>query len=79
MKKRISYREYLIFGESFQRREHGSWIAQYSLVRQATSSGKGNDFPPHQFQFNAIFRTRNAANAYALRKAKDRIDNNPDA
>ncbi len=79
MKKRISYRDYLIFRESFQRREYGSWIAQYTLMRQATSSDKGNDFPPHQYQFNAIFRTRNEANAYALRKAKDRIDNNPNA
>jgi hypothetical protein len=75
MKKRISYRDYLIFRESFQRREYGSWIAQYTLVHQATS-GKGTDYPPHQYQFNAFFRTRNEANAYALRKAKDRIDKN---
>ena len=75
MKKHISYRDYQIFGESFQRREYGSWVAQYTLMRQATS-GKGNDFPSHQYQFNAIFRTRNEANAYALRKAKERIDKN---
>lgn len=75
MKKRISYRDYLIFSESFQRREYGSWVAQYTLVHQATS-GNRSDSPSHQYQFNAIFRTRNEANAYALRKAKERIDKN---
>jgi hypothetical protein len=75
MRKRIAYRDHLIFGESFQRMQYGSWVAQYTLVRQATS-GKGNDFPSHQHQFNAIFRTKNEADAYALRRAKDRIDKN---
>ena len=75
MKKRISYRDHLIFGESFQRMEYGSRVAQYTLVRQSTST-KGNDLSSHQCQFNAIFRTRNEANAYALRKAKERIDSN---
>jgi hypothetical protein len=73
MRKRIAYRDHLIFGESFQRMQHGSWVAQYTLLRQATS-GKGNDFPSHQYQFDAIFRTKNEADAYALRRAKDRID-----
>jgi hypothetical protein len=38
MRKRIAYRDHLIFGESFQRMQHGSWVAQYTLVRQATSA-----------------------------------------
>jgi hypothetical protein len=75
MRKRTPYRDYLIFSESFQRREYGSRVAQYSLVR-AAASGNGSDFPSHQYQFNGIFRTRNEANAYALRKAKERIDKN---
>ena len=70
MKKQISYGNHLIFGESFQRMEYGSWVAQYTLVRRETAA-KGNDFPSHQYQFNAIFRTKNEANKYALRKAKE--------
>ena len=74
MKKRISYRDYLIFSESFQRGEYGSWVSRYTM-RKATSD-TGNDSPSLQYQFNAVFRTRNEANAYALRKAKERIDKN---
>ena len=73
MRKRIAYKDHLILGESFQRMEYGSWVAQYTLVRRATG-GEANDCPSHQFQFNAIFRTKNEADAYALRKAKDRVD-----
>jgi hypothetical protein len=75
MKKRISYENHLIFGESFQRMEYGSWVAQYTLVRRE-APGKGNDFPSHQYQFNGIFRTKNEADKYALRRAKDWIDKN---
>jgi hypothetical protein len=55
--------------------EYGSWVARYTLVRRQIS-GKGNDFPSHQYQFNAIFRTKNEADSYALRRAKDWIDSN---
>ena len=75
MRKRITYGDHLILGESFQRMEHGSWVARYTLVRRQIS-GKGNDFPSHQYQFNALFRTKNEADSYALRRAKDWIDNN---
>jgi hypothetical protein len=55
--------------------EYGSWVAQYTLVRRETPA-KGNDFPSHQYQFNAIFRTKNEADKYALRRAKEWIDKN---
>jgi hypothetical protein len=71
-KKRVSYRNHLIFGESFQRMKFGSWVAQYTVVRQAPSIT--GEFPSQQYQFNALFRTKNDATAYALRKAKERID-----
>jgi hypothetical protein len=74
MRKRIAYRDHLILGESFRRTEYGSWVARYTLLRRQIS-GKENDFPSHQFQFNAIFRTKNEADSYALRRAKDWIDN----
>ena len=73
MRKRIAYKDHLIFGESFQRMEYGSWVAQYTLVRR-TTSGEANNCPSHQYQFNAIFRTKNEADTYTLRKARDRID-----
>jgi hypothetical protein len=75
MRKRIAYKDHLILGESFQRMEYGSWVAQYSLVRRETL-GTRNDFPSHKYQFNAIFRTKNEADKYALRRAKERIDKN---
>ena len=75
MRKRIAYRDHLILGESFQRMEYGSWVAQYTLVRRETR-GMRTDFPLHQYQFNAIFRTKSEADAYALRRAKEWIDKN---
>ena len=75
MKKRIFYGDHLIFGESFQRMEYGSWVAQYTLVRRE-GPGKGKDYPSHQYQFNAIFRTKNEADKYALQRAKEWIDKN---
>jgi hypothetical protein len=65
----------VILGESFQRMRHGSWVAQYTLVRRETN-GNVNDLPSHQYRFDAIFRTKSEADAYALRRAKERIDKN---
>jgi hypothetical protein len=75
MKKRTAYRDHLILGESFQRMKYGSWVAQYTLVRRETR-GNANDLTSQQYQFNAIFRTKSEADAYALRRAKERIDKN---
>jgi hypothetical protein len=75
MKRKISYNHHFIFGESFQRKKHGSWVAQYTLIRRELS-GTENDPTSHQHQFNAIFRTENEADEYAVRKAKERIDEN---
>lgn len=49
--------------------KHGSWVAQYTLVRRELS-GTETDPPSHQYQFNAIFRTENEADKYAARKRK---------
>jgi hypothetical protein len=75
MRKRILYRNHLILGESFQRMRYGSWVAQYTLVRRETN-GNVDDLTSHQYQFNAIFRTKSEADAYALRRAKEQIDKN---
>jgi hypothetical protein len=52
----MTYKNHLTLGESFQRDKNGSWVSQHTLTREE-SAGNGNDFPSHQYQFNAIFRT----------------------
>jgi hypothetical protein len=54
MKKGILYRNHLILSESFQRRNNGSWVGQYTLMRPE-NTGSDSDFPSHQHQFNANF------------------------
>jgi hypothetical protein len=73
MKKSVLYRSHLILGESFQRRNNGSWVGQYTLMRPE-NAGSDSDFPSHQHQFNAIFRTKREADEYALRRAKEWVD-----
>jgi hypothetical protein len=75
MKNSISYKDCLIGVESFQREKDGSWIPQYTLTRPKTeSTGKGSDFPSHQYQYNEAFPNEAEADAYALRRAKEWVD-----
>jgi hypothetical protein len=77
MKNSISYKDCLIRGESFQREKNGAWIPQYTLMRPKTeSTGKGCDFPSHQYQYNEAFPNEAEADAYALRRAKEWVDTN---
>jgi hypothetical protein len=73
VKLRTVYKNHLIVGESFQRKKNGSWVSQYTLTREE-SAGNGNDFPSHQYQFNAVFRTEREADEYALQRAQQWID-----
>ncbi len=75
MKDGISYRNYLIRGESFQREKNGTWVPQYTLTRQGTGS-KENGFPSYQYQFNEAFPTESEADDYALQRAREWIDAN---
>ena len=75
MKLRITYKNHLIVGESFPRAKNGSWVSQYTLKREE-SAGNENDFPSHQYQFNAVFRTEREADEYALLRAQQWIDKN---
>ena len=75
MKNSISYKNYLIHGESFQREKNGAWVAQYALTRQE-AGGKGNNFPSSQYQLNEAFPTESEADEYALRRAREWIDRN---
>lgn len=75
MKNSISYKNCLIQGESFQREKNGTWVPQYTVIRQETGT-KGTDFPSHQYQFNEAFPTESEADEYALQRAKEWIDRN---
>ncbi len=75
MKTSISYKNYLVQGESFQREKNGTWIPQYTLIRHETGS-QGNYFPSQQYQFNEAFPTESEADEFALQKAKEWIDKN---
>jgi hypothetical protein len=75
MKNTVSYKNYLIRAESFQREKNGTWIPQYNFTRQ-TIGGKGNDFPSQQYQLNEALPTENAADDFALQKAMEWIDKN---
>jgi hypothetical protein len=75
MKPSVSYRDYLIQGESFQREKNGAWIPQY-VWRHLQADGKTevSAFPSDQYQLHVAFETENEADEYALRRAKEWID-----
>ena len=75
MKNGISYKNWHIRTESFQREKYGTWVAQYNVVRQE-GTGKGKGFPSSQYQFNEALPTESEANEYALQKAREWIDRN---
>lgn len=67
------YKDYLIRGESFQREEHGTWVPQYTVIRQDAAAEK-KDYPSHQYQFNQAYGTEREAHEFAVQKARDWID-----
>ena len=69
----IIYKEHLIRGESFQREENGTWVPQYTVVRQNDPTTE-MDFPSHQYQFNHVYPTQREANEYAVQSAQRWID-----
>lgn len=71
----IPYKNCVIRGESFQREKNGTWIPQYTLMRQE-SGNKKNDFPSQQYQLNEVFPTESEADEYAMQRAKEWIDRN---
>jgi hypothetical protein len=75
MKNGISYKKCLIRAESFQREKNGTWVAQYTVVREE-GGGKGNGFPSSQYQFNEAFPTEGEADAYAVGRALEWVDVN---
>ena len=75
MKNGISYKNWHIRTESFQREKNGTWVPQYNLVCQE-GGAKGTGFPSSQYQFNEALPTESEADEYALQKAREWIDSN---
>lgn len=75
MKPSVSYKDYLIQSESFQREKNGAWIPQY-IWKRFEPGGKAevSTFSTDQYQLHAGFTTEIEADEYALRKAKEWID-----
>jgi hypothetical protein len=69
----VSYKNYFINCESFQREKHGSWVPQYTISRQVAEP---SDFPSHQYQFSQTYCTKNDADCFATEKAREWIDKN---
>jgi hypothetical protein len=77
VKNNVPYKNCVVYTESFQREKNGAWIPQYSVTRPKTeNTGKGRDFPSHQYQYNEAFPNEAEADAYALGKAMEWIDKN---
>jgi hypothetical protein len=77
VKNNVPYKNCVVYTESFQREKNGAWVPQYTLTRPKTeSTGKGRDFPSHQYQYNEAFPNQAEADAYALRKAMEWVDVN---
>jgi hypothetical protein len=75
MKSTVSYKNYLIRAESFQREKNGKWIPQYNFTHQNVGS-QASDFPSQQYQLNEVLPTEDAADDFALQKAMEWIDKN---
>ena len=74
MNDELIYKGYLIRGESFQREENGTWVPQYTVIRQDDATKAKIDFPSHQYQFNHVYPTQREANEYAAQSAQHWID-----
>lgn len=75
MRSSIPYKNCLISGESFQREKSGKWTAQY-LVTRLNAGSERTGFPSQQYQLNDVFATEDEADDFALRRAREWIDQN---
>lgn len=75
MNKGVIYKNHLIRGESFQREKDGTWIPQYTVIRQDVPMER-KDYPSHQYQFNHAYCSELEADEFAVQKARDWIDKN---
>jgi len=74
MKHDISYKNYLIRGESFQPTQSSGWIPRYVLQRAHHISG-ADDSPLSHDRLDKAFGSKSEADEFAVQDAKSWIDN----
>ena len=74
MKHEVSYKNYLIRGESFQPTQSSGWIPRYVLQRANFSNG-ADDSPLSHDRLDKAFGSRSEADDFAVQDAKNWIDN----
>lgn len=75
MKNSVSYKNYVIRGESFQLAQNTGWIPRYSLTRPDADK-KSNAAPLHYDRLDQVFCTEDEADGFALQEAVRWIDEN---
>ena len=73
MRASIGYKNCLILGESFQRELSGQWVPQYRVMWEADGLPR-KTFPSQQYQLSGVFSTDEAADEFAILRAKDWLD-----
>jgi hypothetical protein len=74
MKREISYNYHFIFGESFQRKNPEAGLPNIPLSAESLAVQERSSITPISIQCN--FPDENEADEYAVRKTKERIDEN---
>ena len=72
MEHDISYKNYVIRGESFQPTQSSGWIPRYVLQRANPSAG---DSPLSHDRLDNAFGSKSEADDFAVQDAKNWIDN----
>ncbi len=74
MKHAISYKNYLIRGESFQPTQNSGWIPRYVLQREPPNADTGPARLGHD-RLDKAFGSEIEADDFAVQDAKSWIDN----
>lgn len=75
MKNRLSYKNCVIQGESFQLSQSTGWIPRYSLTRPGADK-RSNAASLHYDRLDQVFYTEDEADSFALEEAMRWIDEN---
>ena len=75
MKNGLSYKNCVIWGESFQLAQNTGWIPRYSLTR-ADADKRLNAAPLRYDRLDKVFCTEDEADSFALQEAVRWIDDN---
>ena len=75
MKSKVTYRNWLIYRDSFRLERMGRWIPHYTLTRKGAKN-KPSSVATHHAQLKANFWSENEADEFALQDAMRWIDTN---